>query len=110
MRARRGPRSASQAIRALRVDSAPATLLAAVQSVWVEAMGAGIAAAAEPVAEREGVVTVACRTAAWAHELDLLQGELVDRLNRALETAPASPQQPVVHALRATAAWTRFFG
>ena len=35
--------------------------------------------------ERDGVVTVGCRAATWAQELDLLQDELLERLNRALE-------------------------
>ena len=31
---------------------------------------------AEPVSERDGIVTVACRSAVWAQELDLMTGEL----------------------------------
>ena len=34
--------------------------------------------------ERDGVVTVECRAATWAQELDLLQAELLERLNAAL--------------------------
>ena len=40
-----------------------------------------IAAEAEPVSEHDGVVTVACRSAVWAQELDLLAPDLVARLN-----------------------------
>ena len=108
MTTRRSPRSASDAIRALRAEAAPATLLAAVQGVWVEVVGAGIGAEAEPVAERDGVITVACRTAAWAHELDLLQGELVGRLNRALDAGHGGHPAAPVRALRATADLSRF--
>ena len=68
----------------------PTTLLAAVQGAWAAAAGAAVAAEAEPVAERDGVVTVACRSATWAQELDLLQEELLKRLNGALGGADAT--------------------
>ena len=79
------PRSLADAVRAVRVESEPATLLAAVQSAWRAAAGERVAAEAWPVREREGTVTVACRAATWAQELDLLQGELLGRVNRAIE-------------------------
>jgi predicted nucleic acid-binding Zn ribbon protein len=62
----------------------PATLLAEVQRVWDEAAGPALAAAAVPVAERDGVVTVACGSGVWAQELDLLSERVVAALNRAL--------------------------
>ena len=37
--------------------------------------------------ERDGTVTVECRAATWAQELDLLQDELLERLNSALGEA-----------------------
>ena len=37
-----------------------------------------------PVSEREGVVTIACRSATWAQELDLMQNELLESLLREL--------------------------
>jgi predicted nucleic acid-binding Zn ribbon protein len=61
-------------------------VLGAVQGLWAEVAGAAVAAQAAPVAEREGVVTIACRSAVWAQELDLLGGELLRRLNEALPT------------------------
>jgi predicted nucleic acid-binding Zn ribbon protein len=64
---------------------APATPLAAVQRAWPEAVGPLVAAEAQPVAERSGVVTVACRSAVWASELDLMAPDLIERLNAALE-------------------------
>jgi predicted nucleic acid-binding Zn ribbon protein len=82
--ARRAPRRASFALRDVLADRAPKTLLASVQAVWAEASGPSIAAEAQPVAEREGVITVACRSATWASELDLMQDELRRRLNEAL--------------------------
>jgi predicted nucleic acid-binding Zn ribbon protein len=71
-------------VRALRAEVAPATLLAAVQERWDGAVGKRVAAEARPVRERDGTVTVECRTATWAQELDLLHDELLERLNEAL--------------------------
>lgn len=81
---RRGPRPLSAALEQLGHQTAPPTLLARIQSAWPETVGAAIAAEARPVAERAGTVTVACRSAAWASELELLAPDLLDRLNAAL--------------------------
>jgi predicted nucleic acid-binding Zn ribbon protein len=81
---RRGPRAIGAALPGVRAGAAPATLLGAVQGLWTEVAGPEVAAEAEPVAERAGVVTVACRSAVWAQELDLLGGELLRRLNEVL--------------------------
>ena len=91
----RAPRSLGAAVDAVRVRTAPQTLLAAVQLAWPEVAGEAIAGEATPVAERAGVVTVSCRSAVWAQELDLLGPDLLERLNAALA-------QPVA-ALRFTA-------
>jgi len=84
---RRGarPHGLGSAVRAARDRVAPATLLAAVQSAWPEVAGPAIAAEAEPVAEREGVVRISCRSAVWAAELDLMAPQLLGRLNERLE-------------------------
>jgi predicted nucleic acid-binding Zn ribbon protein len=79
------PRGLGAAVRAARDRAAPATPLAAVQSAWPEVAGAAIAAEAQPVGEREGVVHVTCRSAVWAQELDLMAPELLERLNERLE-------------------------
>ena len=99
----RGPRRFGEALRTARAEVAPQTLLAAVQGVWAELVGPAVAAESEPVSERDGVVTVACRSATWAHELDLLQDELLARLNRALAAESAMPDGPLVERLRFTA-------
>jgi hypothetical protein len=70
--------------------AAPAGLLASVQAAWPEVAGPVMAAEAEPVTERAGTVTVACRSAVWAQELELLGGDLAARLNAAL----AKPRDP----------------
>jgi predicted nucleic acid-binding Zn ribbon protein len=84
MSGRRVPRRAAPALRGVLDRNAPMTLLAAVQSEWARACGEAVAAEAQPVAEREGVITVACRSATWAQELDLMQERLRARLNHAL--------------------------
>jgi predicted nucleic acid-binding Zn ribbon protein len=84
MTGRRSPRRAGLALREVLAGSAPKTLLASVQAVWADAAGPRITAEAQPVAEREGAITVACRSATWASELDLIQEELRQRLNDAL--------------------------
>jgi len=81
------PRPLGDLVRAVRIESTPETPLAAVQAVWVDALGERIATHAEPIRERDGVVTVECDAATWAQELDLLQNDLLERLKRALSGA-----------------------
>jgi predicted nucleic acid-binding Zn ribbon protein len=78
------PRALGDALREVRAEVEPQTPLAAVQSVWRGAVGERIAAQARPLKERDGVITVGCSAATWAQELDLLQDELLARLNAAL--------------------------
>jgi predicted nucleic acid-binding Zn ribbon protein len=93
---RLAPRPLALARDDLRVRLAPATPLAAVQRAWADAVGPAVAAEATPVAERDGIVTVSCRSGVWAQELDLLAPDVVERLNAALE-------RPLVRGLRCTA-------
>ena len=81
---RTAPRPLSQALARLTGTLAPASTLARVQEVWEDAVGPAIAAAAQPTAERDGVLTVVCAAAVWAQELDLMAEELLARLNAAL--------------------------
>jgi predicted nucleic acid-binding Zn ribbon protein len=91
MTRRRAPRPAATAMRTALERAAPKTSLAALQAVWVEAMGERIAAVAGPVSERGGEVTVSCSDSVWAQELDLMQEELLSRLRDRLgEQAPRS--------------------
>ncbi len=91
-----GLRPLAAALGRLRPELAPPTLLAQVQGRWREAVGEGVAAEAEPVFERDGVVTVACRSATWTAELTMLSKSLLERIN---EELPAAFQ---VKALRFT--------
>jgi predicted nucleic acid-binding Zn ribbon protein len=81
---RLAPRALATAREGVLRDVAPATPLARVQGVWTEVVGASMAAAAAPVSERDGIVTVACESGVWAQELDLLAPQLLDRLEAAL--------------------------
>lgn len=89
MSRRRAPRQASTAIRAARDRAAPKTGLAAVQMVWSAAVGEQFAAAATPVSERAGTLTIECTDAVWAQELDLMQAQILERLREEVgELAP----------------------
>lgn len=62
----------------------PPGLLPQVQALWPAVAGEALAGSASPVSERDGVVTVACESAVWAQELELLGGSLCERLNAQL--------------------------
>jgi predicted nucleic acid-binding Zn ribbon protein len=90
---RTAPRPLSSALEALVPALAPRTTLARVQERWARAAGPSIAAEARPVAERGGVLTIACSASVWAQELDLMALELLARLNDELG-------EPVIRQLR----------
>jgi predicted nucleic acid-binding Zn ribbon protein len=71
-------------MRELLEQLAPQTLLADVQRVWPAVVGETIAAEATPTGDRGGSLTITCRSAVWAQELDLMGPDLVARLNTAL--------------------------
>ena len=97
MSRRTAPRPLAAALAGIAREAAPAGVLARVQAGWAELAGPAVAAEAEPVSERGGTVTISCRSAVWAQELELLSTDLVERLNGSLGT-PSEPR-PVV-ALR----------
>jgi predicted nucleic acid-binding Zn ribbon protein len=94
----RRPHSIGEAVRSLRSRAEPATQLAAIQSAWGPAVGPRIAREAQPVRERGGEVTIACRASTWAQELDLLQADLLERLNGSLERGRVESLRFVVGA------------
>lgn len=87
MSRRRAPRPAASAFQAALRHAAPKTRLAAVQAVWAEAVGDRVAAAAQPVSERDGEVIVECVDTVWAEELHLMHGQLQRALREALGDA-----------------------
>jgi predicted nucleic acid-binding Zn ribbon protein len=94
---RRTPRPIGAALETVLQGAEPATLLAAVQSAWPGAVGEAVAREASPVSERDGVVTVACRSATWAQELDLLGAQILAQVRQNL------PDWAVLEAIRFTA-------
>lgn len=87
---RDAPRSIAGALSPLRRSWAPESLLAEVQELWPEIVGAQIAGAAMPVGERAGVLTVRCSESGWAQELDMLGAGIVTRLNGQLRRGSVS--------------------
>ena len=81
---RAAPRPLAGALARLTGALAPSSTLARVQEVWDGAVGSAIAAAARPIAERDGVLTVSCDAAVWAQELDLMADVVLTGLNAAL--------------------------
>ena len=84
MRRRPAPRPLTEAFERVADSVMPQTLLAEVQRVWPDVVGPGLAEVATPVAEKEGVVRVACGSAVWAQELELMGARVVRSLNEAL--------------------------
>ncbi len=81
---RRAPRPLGIALETLTSTLSPPGLLSDAQRVWKAAVGEGIARAATPVGERDGTLVVACESASWAHELELLGPALVAKINALL--------------------------
>jgi hypothetical protein len=64
-----------------RSGSRDALPLAALTAVWPEAVGDAVARRAWPLRiARDGTLHVATASATWAHELDLLGGEILEQL------------------------------
>jgi predicted nucleic acid-binding Zn ribbon protein len=87
---RRSPRSLAPALERVRDELAPQTVLAEVQRIWVETVGAAIAAEARPTAERAGVLTLSCSASVWAQELDLMAPAILPQLNARLRAGQLS--------------------
>jgi predicted nucleic acid-binding Zn ribbon protein len=81
---RRAPRRMGDVIGDLTGRLQPQTTLADVQRVWPDAVGAMVAREATPTTERDGTLTIACKSSVWAQELDLMGPELVAKLNARL--------------------------
>jgi predicted nucleic acid-binding Zn ribbon protein len=76
----RGPRQLGDALGRVVETSFPRTLLADVQVAWPGIVGDVVAARSEPVAERDGRVTIACESGPWAQELEMMGEMLFGRL------------------------------
>jgi predicted nucleic acid-binding Zn ribbon protein len=81
---RPAPRPLAAALGRVTAGLEPPTLLARVQRCWADSVGGVMGQEAEPVAERDGVVTVSCRSSVWAEELKMMAPDLRERVNAAL--------------------------
>ena len=97
---RREFRPLSAALEAVTAGLAPATLLAEVQMAWPEAAGEAFAGASQPTSERDGVITVACESAVWAQELDLMSEPVVAEVHRRLGRSAVTALRPVARPSR----------
>ena len=97
---RRAPRPLSASVGEAARRAAPASVLAQVQGCWGAVAGPAIAAEATPVAEHGGTLTVSCRSAVWAAELELLAPDLLSDLNAALPGPPGTPLEGPAGAIR----------
>jgi len=96
MRRRPTPRPMAPALNRIADGLMPRTLLAEVQRAWPDAAGPVLSGAAEPVSERDGVITVACGSGVWAQELDLMAERVAAELNERIG-------RPAVGRIRAVA-------
>ena len=87
---RPSPRRLTLALDQIRDELEPESLLAEVQRVWRDAVGAVIAQEAQPSSERGGIVTISCSAAVWAQELDLMGPAIVGRVNQRLRSGEVS--------------------
>jgi predicted nucleic acid-binding Zn ribbon protein len=96
----REPRRLDQVLTRVVERMAPATTLARIQQCWEGVAGDTIATEATPISESSGVVTLACRSAVWANELQLMSQGLVEGLNGALGGSPVGSLRFVVRSPR----------
>ncbi len=78
---RRAPRPLSMALDRLTESIVPPSTLGRLQTIWPRLVGEAIAAEASPIAERVGMVTVACSSSVWAAELRMMEADLLAKLN-----------------------------
>lgn len=77
---RRDPFPIGDALSELTGAVQPPSVLAEVQRCWPEAVGEVIANWAAPVSERNGTLTISCRDAIVAHELEMMKVTLIEQL------------------------------
>jgi predicted nucleic acid-binding Zn ribbon protein len=95
---RRRPQELRTILDRVQEQIAPTDLLSAAQRRWREVVGDQVAEESWPDRERDGLLTVRCRSAVWAAELTMLEETLLQQLNDRL---PGGRQ---VRALKFTAA------
>ncbi|MDQ2700089.1 MAG: DUF721 domain-containing protein [Actinomycetota bacterium] len=95
MRDRRGrstpPKKIGAALDRALESVAPRTVLAGVQAAWPAAVGPQIAAVTRVVEEYEGTVTIECESSVWAHELEMMAPQLLQKI--AAQTGSQAPEK-----------------
>ena len=83
MSERKGPMKVAEALRGYLAASGLGDRLEQVATVddWAERVGERIAAVAEPIEVRDGVLLVGVTSSAWLLELRMMEGEIRRRLN-----------------------------
>jgi predicted nucleic acid-binding Zn ribbon protein len=81
------PRLVGEAIDRLlgHLGAPPARVVSALETVWPEAAGPGLASCSRPVELRDGTLVVACTEPAWASQLRWMEAELCQRLSARLD-------------------------
>ncbi|NLE74116.1 MAG: DUF721 domain-containing protein [Actinobacteria bacterium] len=84
---------------------------AQVAAVWATCVGPEIAQNARPVSVRRGSLVVATSSSAWAHALQLMESDILSRLNAALVGAQEGDDYADIRRLVVRAAgWERVAG
>ena len=66
-------------------NKTPDTRIASIQQLWQGVVGSVIAERCRPLSEHEGTVRIGCSSSVWAHELDLMSGEVIAGLNQKID-------------------------
>lgn len=76
------------------------TVLADVLAAWPQMVGQQVAAHCQPEAVHEHTLTVRADSTAWATQMRLLSGSVLEAISRALELAVGDQQEQVVRQVR----------
>lgn len=66
----------------------PARVVSALEGIWAEVAGPGLAACSQPVELRDGTLLVSCDEPAWASQLRWMESDLCRRLTERLDGVP----------------------
>lgn len=66
----------------------PARVVSALEAIWAEVAGPGLAACSHPVELRDGTLLVSCDEPAWASQLRWMESDLCQRLTARLDGVP----------------------
>lgn len=70
------------------LGSPPARVVSALEEIWEEVAGPGLAACSRPVELRDGTLVVSCDEPGWASQLRWMEPQLCQRLTARLDGTP----------------------